>query len=171
LVAPLPSAAAYSRWLAAFRIYAGIVWLSWGVPKFYRPFLPPRGYMMSFLQTAIDGTSGPYHAFLVSVVVPHAHLFGQLVRWGEVLIGCALLFGLLTRAAALAGVLLALTYLPANAVWNQASTVADILTSADAYAIAISALHLALPTGLVFGLDARVWQMAHVIRYNGGHGG
>jgi uncharacterized membrane protein YphA (DoxX/SURF4 family) len=151
--ATLPPAATYARWLALFRIAAGAVWLSWGVPKFYRPFMPPDGYMISFLRTVIPGTSGRYQAFLQDLVLPHAHLFGNLSRWGEVMIGCALLLGLFTRPAAFFGVALALTYLPANAVWNHAATAADILTSADAYAIAISALNLALPTGLVLGLD------------------
>ena len=68
-----------------------------------------------------------YKRFLADVVLPHAVLFAQLSRWGEVLIGCALVLGLFTRLAAFCGVALALNYLPANAVWNHSETVADIL--------------------------------------------
>jgi thiosulfate dehydrogenase (quinone) large subunit len=49
---------------------------------------------------------GFYVPFLRGVVLPHAHLFAMLVSFGELLVGAALLAGLFSRWAALAGLIL-----------------------------------------------------------------
>jgi thiosulfate dehydrogenase [quinone] large subunit len=47
-----------------------------------------------------------FRPFLESVVLPHKVLFGTMVSWGEFLIGIALIVGIATRYASIAGVLM-----------------------------------------------------------------
>jgi thiosulfate dehydrogenase [quinone] large subunit len=60
---------------------------------------------------AAASTSGPFKTFLTSVVVPHQSVFAELVAYGELLVGIALILGLFTKAGALGGAFLSLTYL------------------------------------------------------------
>src|SRR5215469_3974786 len=109
----------YLTWLSFFRIFSGVVWLSYGLDKFRRPFMPPTGYMVDFIQRAAHNTTGVYHDFLLYVVLPHATIFAELSRCGEVLVGLSLLTGLLARLGGIGGVLLTLNYMPANyAFWQ-----------------------------------------------------
>lgn len=141
----------YLTWLAFFRIFSGLVWLSYGLDKFRRHFMPPAGYMVDFIQKAAHNTAGLYHDFLLYVVLPHATIFAELVRWGEVLVGISLFVGLFTRIGGVGGMLLALNYMPANyAFWNYEI---PLLQLPDAQVLALSAISALFPTGLVFGLD------------------
>ena len=141
----------YLTWLALFRIFSGTVWLSYGLDKFRRPFMPPTGYMVDFILKAAHNTAGLYHDFLLYVVLPHATIFAELVRWGEVLVGISLLIGLFARIGGTGGMLLALNYMPANyAFWNYEI---PLLQLPDAQVLALSAISAVFPTGSVFGLD------------------
>ena len=144
----------YLTWLALFRIFSGAVWLSYGLDKFRRPFMPPTGYMVDFIQRAAHNTTGLYHNFLVSVVIPHAFLFAELSRWGEVLVGISLFFGLLTRIGGVGGALLALNYMPANFAFWQYQT--PLLQLPDVQVFAMSAISVVFRTGIVFGLDGAI---------------
>ena len=53
---------------------------------------------------------GWYKDFLETTVLPHAALFATLQTFGEVAVGLGLLFGVLTRLAAVVGLLLALNF-------------------------------------------------------------
>jgi thiosulfate dehydrogenase [quinone] large subunit len=44
------------------------------------------------------------------VVVPHSVLFGNLVMWGEILVGACLILGLLTRWSAFVGLFMMVNY-------------------------------------------------------------
>ncbi len=65
---------------------------------------------------ANPAVQGWYAAFLQSVVLPHAAVFAYLVTFGEVLVGIALILGLLTGIAAFFGVFMNLNYILAGAV-------------------------------------------------------
>lgn len=152
----LPSSSTYAFWLALFRIYAGAFWLMHGIPKFLHSdeFMPPGGMMTQFLSTQIAHTSGAYQAFLVHVVVPNAYFFAELVRLGEVVTGCLLLFGFYTRLGGLIGILLALNYLTAKGGLAHLS----VWSGLDSAALVFSALNVVLPTGRVLGIDALLWR-------------
>ena len=141
----------YLTWLSFFRIFSGAVWLSYGLDKFRRPFMPPSGYMIDFIQRAAHNTTGLYHEFLISIVLPHATIFAELSRWGEVLVGISLLTGLFARLGGIGGVLLTLNYMPANFAFWQYQT--PLLQLPDAQVFALSAISAVFPTGLIFGLD------------------
>lgn len=59
----------------------------------------------------------PLHDFIMGVVAPNAVAFGYMVAVGEALIGIAVLLGFLYRIAAVAGLLLNLTFF-LSATWN-----------------------------------------------------
>ncbi|HEX8807069.1 MAG TPA: TQO small subunit DoxD [Candidatus Aquilonibacter sp.] len=153
----LPSSSTYGFWLAIFRIYAGAFWLMHGIPKFINSaeFMPPNGFMTEFIKQQIANTSGPYQGFLANVVQPNAAVFAELVRLGEVITGCLLLFGFYTRLGGLIGVVLALNYLSAKGGLAHLS----VWSGLDSAALVLSALNLVLPTGRVLGVDGLLWRM------------
>jgi thiosulfate dehydrogenase (quinone) large subunit len=145
----LPSSRAYAGWLALVRVLTGAIWLIHGLPKFLHPdtFLPPSGIFATYLQNGITKTSGPYHDFLVNTVQPNAALFAELVRFGEVCVGLALVLGLFSRVGAFFGVVLTLNYLAARGALGTASG----WSSTDGALMLLSAIALVLPTGRVLG--------------------
>ncbi len=146
----MPSTETTAKWLAVLRIYAGAFWLIHGVPKFLGPqFL---GYLPEAAHKLAAGPPGPYHTFLVGTVVPHADLFAQMMRAGEVLVGVSLLLGLVTRAGAIGGMFLALNYMLAKGAMG----VIDTYASLDAAAFALSFFNLVLPTAAVLSVDSRL---------------
>jgi uncharacterized membrane protein YphA (DoxX/SURF4 family) len=104
--------------LLPLRIFMGITFLYAGVqhltdPAYFDPSKP--GYIGHLISQYAVGS--PIHDFLVGVVAPNAVAFGYIVAMGESLIGVAILLGLLFRPAALAGLLLNLTFF-LSATWN-----------------------------------------------------
>jgi thiosulfate dehydrogenase (quinone) large subunit len=148
----LPSSRTYAFWLALVRIVTGAIWVAHGVSKFTNAaaFMPPNGVMAGFLQKALTTSTGGYHNFLMSTVIPNINLFAELVRLGEVLVGASLILGAATRLGGLVGVVLTLNYMLAKG---------DVLTSAtlqglDVAMLVLSAINLVLPTGRSLGVDA-----------------
>ncbi len=78
-----------------------------------------KGFVMGALaQTggAHPAVQGWYAAFLQNVVLPNATLFAYMVTFGEVLVGVALILGILTGIAAFFGVFMNMNYLLAGTV-------------------------------------------------------
>ncbi len=147
----LPSARTYATWLALARIFAGAFWLSHGVPKFSdsAAFMPPNGFMTTFITASLAHTGGTYHTFLQNVVLPNIALFAELVRLGEVVAGALLVLGLFTRVGGLLATFLALNYLWAGGGVTHLSQ----WTTLPGLAAVFSALNLVLPTGRALGID------------------
>ena len=148
----LPSSRTYGGWLALVRVLTGLIWLIHGIPKFTNSaaFMPPSGFIVSYVQEGIGKTAGPYHDFLVGVVQPNIGIFAELVRLGEVCVGISLVLGLFTRLGGFFGILLPLDYMAAR---GALTTFTDWST-VDACMALLSAISLVLPTGRVAGLDA-----------------
>ncbi|MDP9110986.1 MAG: DoxX family membrane protein [Candidatus Eremiobacteraeota bacterium] len=148
----LPSARYYATWIAVLRIVLGSIWLAHGVPKFLQSaqFMPPTGFMPTAIAESVKSHSGFYHDFLLNVVTPHAAIFAELVRLGEVLVGLSLLFGLLTRLGALGGVFLALNYY----FLNNPKPSFGSLGTLDFATLVLSAVIFVLPAGRMLGVDA-----------------
>lgn len=146
----LPSATRYASVLAVFRIFVGMFWFLHGYGKLTSgQWGGPNGMFVGIAQDMAKNTSGAYHDFVAGFVVPHAPLFALLVCWGETLTGVALILGLFTRLGGAGGVFLALNYWLSKESWAHL----DGFSSLDVAAMGLSAVHLALPTGLVFGVD------------------
>jgi uncharacterized membrane protein YphA (DoxX/SURF4 family) len=139
-------------WFTLLRIYAGLFWLSHGIPKFLNSaaFMPPNGFMPMLVNKAAQSQTGFYHNFLTTIVLPNINLFAELVRAGEVLVGCSLLLGVFTRFGGLVGCFLALNYMAAKGAFNSWETIGTV----DAAAFAISFLMLVVPAGRTAGVDA-----------------
>ena len=136
------------RWLAVLRMITGAFWLVHGIPKFNASQY--LAFMTQMPAKLAGETTGPYHSFLVSVVVPHADLFAQLIRAGEVIVGISLLLGLVTRAGALGGMFLALNYMLAKGALGEIDTYGGL----DFSAFVFSFINLVLPTAAVWSVDA-----------------
>ncbi len=97
--------------LLPLRLFLGITFIYAGIQKLTDPqyFNPAaRGYIGKQIIAFAHGS--PIHEFLIRVVVPHAHLFGALVAYGELAIGIGTLLGLLLRPATFFGALLNMVF-------------------------------------------------------------
>lgn len=97
--------------MGATFLYAGIQHLS--DPSYFNSSKP--GYIGHLITQYAVGS--PIHDFLMGIVVPRAVAFGYLVAVSESLIGLAVILGFLYRIAAVAGLLLNLTFF-LSATWN-----------------------------------------------------
>jgi len=142
----------YAGWFTVLRLYAGVFWLVHGIPKFLdsAAFMPPSGFMPQIVQKAVMSQSGFYHDFLLNVVTPNITLFAELVRLGEVLVGCSLVLGVFTRFGGLVGCFLALNYMAVSGEFSKWSTIGSL----DAAAFMLSFMMLAVPAGRLAGIDA-----------------
>ncbi len=127
-------------WLIV-RLYVGYEWLTAGLDKLtgYSFSLDasfgtktgsswiftsqPGAAIVGFAKGGLAQASGAHPAvqswygwFLQNVVIPNAGLFAYLITFGEVLVGVALIFGLLTGIAAFFGAFMNMNYLLAGTV-------------------------------------------------------
>lgn len=106
-----------ARGFAALRIFFGLVWLSNGLAKLFGVgaydlgivsfSLLDRGAAEFIANEASGGTAlAPLRALYQDVVLPNWGFFGAFLTVAELAVGLALLFGVVTRAAALGSLLL-----------------------------------------------------------------
>jgi len=140
------------RWLAVLRIFAGLFFLNAGIPKLNSEFV---GGMAATLKGFADGSWEWYRDFLLNTALPHATSLGYLVSLGEVAIGAALLLGLFTGLASIAGASMTINYYLATSHMGPASEGINL------YATVVFIILLATQAGRVWGLDyylARKWR-------------
>lgn len=93
------------------RILIGAVWLNGAVEKLLNPNFP-RQFATSLEAGGFISQAPPwFQSFMLGSVVPNAELVAQLVRFGELSLGLALVLGLLTNPAAIGGILFSLAIL------------------------------------------------------------
>jgi thiosulfate dehydrogenase [quinone] large subunit len=112
-------------WLVV-RVYVGWEWLSAGLGKLGDPAWTgaDAGKALSgFIDGALAKTAGAhpdvqswYAAFLKTAVLSHPAAWAHFVTYGEILVGAALIIGLLTGIAASFGLFMNLNYLLAGTV-------------------------------------------------------
>ena len=90
--------------ITLLRVYTGVFFLYFGFGKIKRGNFADG--MEGFLNTQLENTFGFFRPFIESVVLPNKGLFGFLVSWGELAIGIALILGLATRWASVAGAIM-----------------------------------------------------------------
>jgi thiosulfate dehydrogenase [quinone] large subunit len=86
------------------RVYTGVFFLFHGFGKVSKSNFADG--VAGFVNGNLDNCFGFIRPFLESVVLPNASVFAFLVSWGELLIGAALILGLATRYASIAGAVL-----------------------------------------------------------------
>ena len=90
--------------ITLLRVYTGVFFLKYGWGKITNPNFADG--LAGFVTSNLDKAFGFMRPFLESVVLPNKGLFAIMVGWGELLIGLALIVGLATRWASVAGALM-----------------------------------------------------------------
>ncbi|MBA2443113.1 MAG: DoxX family membrane protein [Rubrobacter sp.] len=83
------------------RALVGAVWLNGAVEKLLNPRFPEQLAASLRAGGFVAEAPAPLQGFMRETVVPNAELAAQVVRYGELALGLALLVGLLTNLAAL----------------------------------------------------------------------
>ncbi len=156
-------------WLAV-RLWLGYSWMNagyqkiWGSEKSAFWFGSGAG-VKGFATAGVAGSStgkggasyGWWAAFLHNFVIPNASWIGRLVALGELIIGVALILGLFTGLAALAGLVFNLTYMFSGSAGVN-----------PMYALASVGLILAWRNAGTLGLDHFIlhggWKKLHTSR-------
>ena len=149
--APPRRPARYAAAFAVARITVGAYWLyeqHWKLPPDFG-LHDARGLMFAFQQSIQYPPVDLYREFLQNVVVPHFHLFGWLLGITEVAIGVSLVFGALTRAGALLGVLQALNLLIAQARTPEGPWIYLAILAANVFVLCV-------PSNRRFSVDSRL---------------
>ncbi|WP_333489745.1 DoxX family protein [Alkalihalobacillus sp. CinArs1] len=106
--------------LTVIRVYVGYTFLMAGWGKVSGE---ERFDASGFLQGGIEKSTGEHPAvqgwyanFLENVALPNVSIFNVLVPWGELLVGIALILGLLTTFSAFMGLIMNVNFLLAGAI-------------------------------------------------------
>lgn len=94
--------------ITLLRVYTGAFFLYYGFGKITNPNFAQG--LNGFVNGNLEKCFGFMRPFLESVVLPNTDVFAFVVAWGEFLIGLALIVGLLTRYAAVAGAIMVATF-------------------------------------------------------------
>jgi thiosulfate dehydrogenase [quinone] large subunit len=133
--------------LLPIRLFTGWVLLRAGLIKLANGWLD-HPHLASALEPWLR-EGRPYAAFapfLRHVVMPHGEAWSAVIACSELLIGAALLSGLVTRAAALGGLLISFAFMLARGDGIEANPTAPM--------VAMTATLLFSHSGRVLGLDA-----------------
>lgn len=108
------------------RLYVGLQWLEAGLSKITSSVWTgdKAGAAISgFLNSSLAKTGGEhpdvqwwYAEFIKNIALPNKVIFSYLVSYGELLVGIALILGIFTSFAAMAGIFMNFNYLFAGAV-------------------------------------------------------
>lgn len=151
-----------ARGFAALRIFFGLIWLTNALAKVFGVGAYDLGFMSFALldlgaaraiaTQASEGTYlAPLGAFYTGVVLPNWGVFGAFLTIAELAAGLALLFGVLTRAAAL-GTLLLIAPIFAMLLFSGAT---QYLWTYPVDLVPLVLLAL-VPAGRTWGLDGRL---------------
>jgi len=142
-----------SRLTALVRMATGLLFLAEGFGKVTGKFV--HGAFAQDAQEMSRKSWPLWGSFLRSVVVPHTSLFAWVVALGELLLGVALLLGVLTRIAAAAGVLLLLSIVLGQSYVPGADWVGWITAGLTTKFAILLLLSLAASGHGAWGLDGR----------------
>jgi thiosulfate dehydrogenase [quinone] large subunit len=90
--------------ITLLRVYTGVFFAFHGFGKLRRGGFADG--LEGFVSGKLESSYGLIRPFLESVVLPNKAVFGIMVSWGELLIGLALIVGLATRYASIAGAIM-----------------------------------------------------------------
>ena len=97
--------------MAWVRILIGAVWLNGALEKLLNPGFPRQFAASLYAGGYIQQAPSWFQNLMYAYVVPNAELFAQFQRFGELALGLALTFGLLTNPAAVGSIVLSLAIL------------------------------------------------------------
>jgi thiosulfate dehydrogenase [quinone] large subunit len=94
--------------MTLLRVYTGVFFIQYGFGKLRNPNFADG--LTGLVTNNLEKSYGFMRPFLESVVLPNSEVFAFLVSWGEFLIGGALIAGLATRYASVAGAVLVASF-------------------------------------------------------------
>jgi uncharacterized membrane protein YphA (DoxX/SURF4 family) len=146
----------YLWYIVLLRLWIGYYLLQQGIRKYQRDF--PH---IDWIKAQIGDLEkveiyGWYRSFLTDVVVPHRELFGNLVMWGEILVGLCLVLGLLTRFSSLVGLFMLINYFLGPGL-ARAATTPSSLAQQQTFIVSLVVLALSNP-GRTLGLDGLLFR-------------
>ena len=94
--------------ITLLRVYTGVFFLYYGFGKVTNPNFADG--LAGFVSGRLESSFSIIRPFLESVVLPNKAVFAFLVSWGELMIGMALIVGLATRYAAVAGAVMMVAF-------------------------------------------------------------
>lgn len=148
-----PSRAAHGVALA--RILTGIIFVAEGVSKIRGEFV--RGGFADSVREIAERAWPFWASFLRSTVLPHAAAFGWFFAIAELALGIALVLGLLTRIAAIGGMLLMVLILLGQTHVTKGGWEAWVTAGLTAkFALLLLWLLFLEDAGRAWGLDARL---------------
>lgn len=131
--------------VAMLRIYTGVFFTWHGFGKISGGNF--SNSMSGFLNSTLESSFAFYRPFIEVVVLPNSTLFATIVSWGELLIGLALMVGLATRYAAVAGALMVANFWFAKGETLLAGSNHDVIW------LVVFIVLASVPAGRVAGLD------------------
>lgn len=135
------------------RLWIGYYMANQGVRKFQRDFAAGDWITRQIGELDKIELYPWYKSLLVDFVVPNRELFGNLVTWGEILVGACLILGLLTRYSAIVGLFMLINYSLGPGMARGALVLDLPLT----FIVAVVVLILSSP-GRAMGLDALLFR-------------
>jgi len=130
------------------RIYTGVFFLYYGFGKVRNPDFADG--LAGFVNSQLGNSVAFIRPFLESVVLPNKQVFAFLVAWGELAIGLALIVGLMTRWASIAGAFLV------GVFWATKGQGILDAQNHDVIWFVIFIVLAAVHAGRVNGMDARL---------------
>ena len=94
--------------ITLLRVYTGVFFAYNGFGKIRRGGFADG--LEGFVSGRLEASYGIIRPFLESVVLPNKAVFAIMVSWGELLIGLALIVGLATRYASVAGAVMVMAF-------------------------------------------------------------
>ena len=94
--------------IVLLRVYTGVFFLKYGWSKISRDDFADG--LAGFVSGNLENSFGFFRPFLESVVLPNKGVFAFLVGYGEFAIGIALIIGLATRWASVAGAIMVASF-------------------------------------------------------------
>jgi len=134
--------------ITLLRVYTGVFFLYYGFGKISRGNFADG--LEGFVSGQLDNSFAFFRPFLEAVVLPNKGLFAALVTWGELAIGVALIVGLATRWASVAGALMVASF------WFAKGQGFLDAQNHDAIWLVIFIVLAAVHAGRIHSIDARL---------------
>ena len=100
----------YLSYLAFLRIALGVFFFKAGWEKLTSGFISKNMLLTIFNDWVQHVPNAWYKNFLLDYAIPHSTLFSYLVTYGEIMVGIALIFGIMIRGTALVAMFMNLNY-------------------------------------------------------------
>lgn len=137
----------YLSYLAFLRITLGLFFFQAGWGKLASGFIS-KNMLLTIFNEWVQHVQYPwYKNFLLEYAMPHCMIFSYLVTYGEIMVGLALIFGLMIRGTALVAMFMSLNYELASGWRPGAGAIVNKIFLACELVVLLSA------AGRSFGID------------------